>query len=48
MHGRSGLKLGRWISGWLLRLIAWPAAAVMLLTGVLDARTASTPPEADS
>jgi erythromycin esterase len=44
MYGRSGLKLGRWISRWLWRLIAFPAAAVMLLTGVLDARAASTPP----
>jgi hypothetical protein len=44
MYGRSGLKLGRWISRWLWRLIALPAAAIMLLTGVLDARSASSPP----
>jgi erythromycin esterase len=44
MHGRSGLKLGHWISGRLRRLIVVPAVVMMLLTGVLNARAASTPP----
>ncbi len=48
MHGRPGLKLGHWIASWLQPLIVWPAAAMVLLTGVPYAQAVSTPPSVAS